>query len=185
MNRGIFRRGAFLVAVMAAAVALPVSLATAGGGVSPNAKPAKKKNGKKKGAVFPVRGKHSYGDGLGAGRGHQGQDVMARCGTKLVAARKGRVRHKDYQGSGAGHYIVVREKTKKGRFDYVYMHLKRKAKVRVGQRLRPGQKIGLVGSTGRSSACHLHFEMWKGPGWYRGSKVVNPRPHLKRWDRRS
>ena len=41
--------------------------------------------------IFPINGKHEYGDGIGAGRGHQGQDVFADCGTKLVAARAGKV----------------------------------------------------------------------------------------------
>jgi hypothetical protein len=50
---------------------------------------------------FPVRGPHTYGDGLGAGRGHRGADVFARCGTKLQAARAGSVQHEAYQGSGA------------------------------------------------------------------------------------
>ena len=49
---------------------------------------------------FPVRGPHSYGDGVGAprsGHTHQGQDVLARCGTPLVAARGGRVQWKAYR----------------------------------------------------------------------------------------
>ncbi len=127
---------------------------------------------------FPILGPHTYGDGLGAGRGHQGQDLLAKCGKPVIAARAGRVRYRDYQGSGAGNYVVV-----KGRgYDYVYMHLLRPAKVRKGQRIRAGQRIGQVGSTGRSSACHLHFEMWTKPGWYRGGGIVNPTPSLKRWD---
>ncbi|MGI9557408.1 MAG: hypothetical protein ACR2N5_05655, partial [Solirubrobacterales bacterium] len=40
---------------------------------------------------FPLRGSHSYGDGLGAGRGHRGQDLFASCGRRIVAARAGRV----------------------------------------------------------------------------------------------
>jgi murein DD-endopeptidase MepM/ murein hydrolase activator NlpD len=79
---------------------------------------------------FPVRGRHSYGDGLGAGRGHRGVDVFARCGTKLQAARAGKVQFKAYQGSGAGHYIVIDGK-KDGK-DYVYMHLKRASRADAG-----------------------------------------------------
>ena len=56
---------------------------------------------------FPIRGAHTYGDGLGAGRDHRGVDVFARCGTKLQAARAGKVQHEAYQGSGAGHYLVI------------------------------------------------------------------------------
>ena len=56
--------------------------------------------------VFPLQARHSYGDGFGAGRDHQGQDVFAKCGSKLVAARSGRVQTVDSHGS-AGNYIVI------------------------------------------------------------------------------
>ena len=132
--------------------------------------------------VFPIKGAHTYGDGLGAGRGHQGQDVLAKCGKTLVAAQPGRVRHVDYQASGAGNYVVI--KSKETGFDYVYMHLAAKASVQRGESVQAGEKIGRVGTTGSSSACHLHFEMWTKPGWYRGGNVENPKPYLKAWDRR-
>ena len=56
--------------------------------------------------VFPIRGKHTYGDGLGAGRGHQGQDLLAKCGKPVVAAEPGRVQRNKYQSS-AGNYVVI------------------------------------------------------------------------------
>jgi murein DD-endopeptidase MepM/ murein hydrolase activator NlpD len=129
---------------------------------------------------FPVRGRHDYGDGLGAGRGHQGQDVFAKCGAELEAARGGKVQYAGYQGSGAGHYLVI--DGKKTRNDYVYMHLKRRATVRDGDRVRTGETIGKVGESGNASGCHLHFELWSGPGWYEGGSVLDPTPELKHWD---
>lgn len=134
------------------------------------------------GAVFPVRAPHAYGDGLGAGRGHQGQDILAECGKRIVAARSGRVRVKDYQASGAGNFVVVR-RAGKGTDD-VYMHMKRRVAVREGERVEPGELIGRVGSTGRSTACHLHFEIWSTPGWYEGGDPRDPEPKLRRWDRK-
>lgn len=131
--------------------------------------------------VFPVKARVSWGDGLGAGRGHQGQDLMAACGRKIVASKSGRVRVIDYQASGAGNYVVVRGTDSK--FDYVYMHMIKPPKVRKGQRVKVGDVLGYVGSTGRSSACHLHFEMWTRPGWYRGGDVSDPTPYLKSWKR--
>ena len=110
--------------------------------------------------IFPVRGHHSYGDGFGAprdGHTHQGQDVMAHCGTKLVAARAGTVQWKAYQ-SAAGNYVVI--DAKHDDHDFMYAHLKKPASVKKGEHLKTGEKIGIVGSTGDATACHLHFEVW-------------------------
>jgi len=131
--------------------------------------------------AFPVRGKHTYGDGLGAGRGHQGQDILAKCGKRVVAAQPGRVQLVDYDARGAGNYAVIDGKGKLQ--DTVYMHMSRRASVRKGQRVSAGDTIGRVGSTGRSTACHLHFEMWSGAGYYEGGRPIDPKPYLRRWDR--
>lgn len=132
--------------------------------------------------TFPINGRYTYGDGIGAGRGHQGQDIMAKCGKPVVAAMDGRVRLVDYQGNGAGNFVVV--KGKDPRYDYVYMHMLERVAVEEGERVAAGDRIGSVGSTGRSTACHLHFEMWTPPGWYRGGELTNPRPFLRSWGRR-
>lgn len=166
-----------LAAAVALAGATAAGAAAAGsGGVGTNEAAPASGDG-----VFPVRGKHTYGDGLGAGRGHQGVDILARCGKPVVAAKPGRVQHRAYQGSGAGHYVVIDGKGK--RADTVYMHLKRPSKLRKRARVEAGDLIGRVGSTGRSTACHLHFEMWS-DDWQRGGRPKNPKPALKRWDRK-
>jgi murein DD-endopeptidase MepM/ murein hydrolase activator NlpD len=130
---------------------------------------------------FPVRARHSYGDGLGAGRGHRGADVFARCGAKLQAARAGEVQYEAYQGSGAGHYLVIDGK-RDGK-DYVYMHLRRASRHDAGDKVRTGETIGRVGATGNASGCHLHFELWSSPGWYEGGAFLDPMPKLHAWDR--
>lgn len=133
---------------------------------------------------FPVRGAHSYGDGIGAprsGHTHQGQDIFARCGAPLVAVRGGRVQWKAYHSS-AGYYLVIDGK-KTGR-DYAYMHLKKPSPLREGQRVRTGEKIGKVGESGNASGCHLHMEEWTAPGWYEGGHFARSiTRHLKQWDR--
>jgi murein DD-endopeptidase MepM/ murein hydrolase activator NlpD len=136
-------------------------------------------------AVFPVRGSHDFGGAgarFGAGRSghtHQGQDVMASCGTRLVSAMTGRVQYRAYQGA-AGNYVVI--DTKGSATDLVYMHLAAPALVDEGERVAAGQRIGEVGETGNAEGCHLHFEYWKGD-WYGGGHPVDPLPYLKAWDK--
>jgi len=138
------------------------------------------------GAVFPVRGRHTFGtgaDAFGAGRAghvHQGQDVLANCGTPLVAARGGTVIQRAYQ-SLAGNYLVIQDPIT-GQSN-VYAHLRKPAIVKRGQRVDTGQPIGVVGETGDATACHLHFELWTAPGWYRGGTPIDPLPTLKAWDK--
>ena len=133
------------------------------------------------GFIFPVRGPHSYGDGIGAGRGHQGGDVAASCGTPLVAARGGRVHYNSYQASGAGHYLVINLSGTRNE-SHVYMHLERPSPAKVGSLVKTGQRIGTVGTTGRSTGCHLHFEHWSAPGWYQGGSFLDPMGRLRKWD---
>jgi len=132
---------------------------------------------------FPVRGSHSYGDGVGApraGHTHQGQDVMASCGTPLQAARGGRVQYRAYD-SGAGNYIVIDGKGTG--HDYVYMHMKKPSPLNKGEKVKTGERVGAVGTTGSSTACHLHFEEWSSPGWYEGGNFMDAvTRHLKKWD---
>ena len=131
------------------------------------------------GHKFPIRARHSYGDGFGAGRNHQGQDVFARCGSKLVAARGGRVTHKASHAA-AGNYVVI--SGRKSRYDYMYAHMRRPASVREGERVRTGDVIGEVGDTGNASGCHLHLEVWQGEWYGGGSATPKVTRLLKRWD---
>jgi hypothetical protein len=132
--------------------------------------------------VFPIAGPHTYGDGFGVARGghvHQGVDVMAACGTPLLAAHGGTVKFAGTQAL-AGNYLVIA--TDDGAGDHVYMHLRDAALVKKGDAVATGQPIGFVGRTGDATACHLHFELWPAPGWYTGGQPVDPMPSLKAWD---
>jgi murein DD-endopeptidase MepM/ murein hydrolase activator NlpD len=135
--------------------------------------------------VFPIRGRHNYGQSgarFGAGRSghtHQGQDVMAGCGTRLVAARGGIVKFSGYH-SAAGNYVVIDQAD--GDVDNAYMHLAEPSPLKEGDRVYTNQQIGVVGTTGSSTACHLHFEMWSAPGWYDGGSPFDPLEYLQYWD---
>jgi murein DD-endopeptidase MepM/ murein hydrolase activator NlpD len=138
--------------------------------------------------AFPILGAHDFGGAGGrfgaarSGHVHEGQDVMAKCGVPLIAARGGRVQYSGYQGA-AGNYLVIDGKGTD--FDTAYMHLLRPSPLSPGTVVRTGQPIGLVGSTGDATACHLHFEIWTAPGWYEGGSPIDPLPFLKSWDRYS
>jgi murein DD-endopeptidase MepM/ murein hydrolase activator NlpD len=135
--------------------------------------------------IFPVRGRHDFGGAgakFGAGRAghiHQGQDVMAACGTRMVAARGGRIKFKQYHAA-AGHYIVIDGDGTE--VDYVYMHLDQPSAFAEGDRVYTGQTIGAVGDSGNARGCHLHFELWSEPGWYDGGEPFDPLPSLQAWD---
>jgi murein DD-endopeptidase MepM/ murein hydrolase activator NlpD len=139
-------------------------------------------------AVFPIKGKHDYGNAanrFGASRSghtHQGQDVLARCGLPLLAARGGKVKAKQYQAN-AGYYIVIDGQSTG--VDYGYMHLAGPSPYSVGDRVHSGDQIGVVGDTGDATACHLHFEEWKSPGWYTGGAPFDPLADLRAWDKYS
>ena len=131
--------------------------------------------------VFPLPGAHTFGDGFGAartGHTHQGQDIMAPCGSPLVAVSRAKVKFVSFQRL-AGNYVVIRNK--KLHQDYMYAHLIAPAPVVKGQVVQAGQQIGNVGQTGDATACHLHFELWVGK-WYRGGHPVDPLPFLQVWD---
>jgi murein DD-endopeptidase MepM/ murein hydrolase activator NlpD len=135
--------------------------------------------------VFPVRGRHDYG-GAGAefgsgraGHSHQGQDVFAKCGVPMVAARGGTVQYAGYHGA-AGNYMVIDGAGSD--LDYAYMHMAEPSPFRAGDRVFTGQRIGSVGETGNAQGCHLHFELWAAPGWYDGGRPFDPLPSLQAWD---
>jgi murein DD-endopeptidase MepM/ murein hydrolase activator NlpD len=137
------------------------------------------------GFIFPVRGPHSFGGAdarFGAPRDghlHQGQDVAAACGTILAVVHGGIVKASGFQAA-AGNYVVIDGANVKQ--DYAYMHLQGPSPLAIGQVVTTGQKVGKVGTTGHSTGCHLHFELWVGAGWYTGGAPIDPLPLLQYWD---
>ncbi|MGB0695792.1 MAG: peptidoglycan DD-metalloendopeptidase family protein [Rhodospirillaceae bacterium] len=102
---------------------------------------------------------------LGYSKMHRGLDFAAPRGTPIYAAGDGVVEKASRFGS-YGHYIRLRHNSE---FKTAYAHLKGYAKgIKAGARVKQGQVIGYVGSTGRSTGPHLHYEI------LRGGKQVNP-----------
>lgn len=118
---------------------------------------------------MPVAGRitSSYGKRrhpiLGYVRMHAGIDFGAAYGTPIHAVGDGMVTHAGRHG-GHGNYVRINHGDGLGTG---YGHMSRIA-VRSGTRVRAGQVIGYVGSTGLSTGPHLHFEA------YRGGRTVNP-----------
>jgi murein DD-endopeptidase MepM/ murein hydrolase activator NlpD len=130
--------------------------------------------------VFPLPSKHEYGDGFGAGRGHDGQDLIAKCGRGLVAAHDGKIQMSEMDGSGYGNMVVL--DVKGTGIDLMYAHMEKRL-VKVGDKVNAGEKIGFVGDTGNATTCHLHFEMHTAPGFWEGGHAMRSvTKYLKEWD---
>ncbi|ABI78069.1 peptidase, M23 family [Hyphomonas neptunium ATCC 15444] len=88
---------------------------------------------------------------------HKGTDFAAPTGTPVYAAGSGTVQRASWNG-GYGNYIKI--KHTRG-YDTAYAHLSRYAKgVKSGRKVRQGEVIGYVGSTGASTGPHLHYEVY-------------------------
>jgi len=92
----------------------------------------------------------------GYNRMHKGVDFAAPTGTPIIAAGSGVITKSGWNGS-YGRYIRIRHNST---YDTAYAHLSRIARgVTPGARVEQGQIIGYVGSTGRSTGPHLHYEI--------------------------
>lgn len=112
-------------------------------------------------SVFGMR-KHPV---LGYTRAHQGVDFGAGTGTPILAAGDGVVLEARRWG-GYGNWLRIRHA---GNWDTGYGHISRYAPgIRPGVKVRQGQVVAYVGSTGLASGPHLHYEIWQ-----RGQRV-NP-----------
>lgn len=100
---------------------------------------------------------------LGFSRMHQGVDFGAPTGAPIVAATDGVVAFAGRHG-GHGNYVRL---SHSGGISTGYAHMSRII-ARPGQRVRQGELIGYVGSTGLSTGPHLHYEM------FRNGKAINP-----------
>ncbi len=99
---------------------------------------------------------------------HAGVDLRASCGTPIRAAADGVVRSVSYDSSG-GHRLVIAHA---GGLATHYLHALRRYQVRKGQHVKRGQVVGLVGSTGWSTGCHLHL------GTTVNGRLVDPARYL-------
>ena len=100
-------------------------------------------------------------------RAHRGVDYAAPRGTPIKAAGDGKVIFRGVKG-GYGNTIILQHG---GNITTLYAHMSRFAGVRIGSRVRQGQTIGYVGSTGLATANHLHYE-YRLNGVHRNPRTV-------------
>lgn len=98
---------------------------------------------------------------------HKGIDFGGNPGDPVFATAAGTVKRSGYD-KAMGHYIFIEHGNG---LETAYMHLSKRL-VTDGQTVRKGETIGLLGSTGRSTGPHLHYEV------HRNSKPVNPKLYI-------
>jgi peptidoglycan LD-endopeptidase LytH len=132
------------------------------------------------GRMCPVAGRFTYGSGWGAcrdgcSRRHQGIDLLAPRGTRLVAVEGGRIGPRwGTDGGRAGVRLWLHGDSGT---HYLYAHNQRNL-ARPGQRVRSGDLVASIGNSGNAARTppHVHFEVHPG-----GGPAVNPDATVRRW----
>ena len=121
------------------------------------------------GYIWPARGTLTSGYGWRWGRPHRGIDIAAPIGTPIVAAASGEVISAGWNSGGYGNLVKLKHPNGSVTF-YAHNH---RIMVRRGQKVKQGQQIAQMGSTGYSTGSHLHFEIRSN-----GKNAVNPIAYL-------
>lgn len=109
---------------------------------------------------------------------HTGIDRVCDTDRTLVAIADGVVTRVSGCGQSYGNHIVYR--TDDGK-TVLYAHMKDKPSVKVGAKIKAGQKLGTMGNTGNSSGAHLHVEIQDCATWGYGENLLDPNKYID-WD---
>ncbi len=104
----------------------------------------------------------------GLRRHHNGIDIANKLGTPIVATMAGKVTYTDNLPKGYGRIVVIRHANG---YESLYAHLS-KILVKPGDWIEQGERVGLMGSTGRSTGSHLHFTL------LRNNVTLNPKNYV-------
>ena len=115
--------------------------------------------------TLPAKGEFTSGYGMRWGRVHRGIDIAAPIGTPIIAAASGKVVTAGWSEDGFGNKVEIQHPD--GTIT-LYAHTSR-VLTRVGARVRQGQQIAEMGSSGFSTGPHLHFQIHPG-----GKTAVDP-----------
>ncbi|KHL24269.1 peptidase M23 [Croceibacterium mercuriale] len=126
--------------------------------------------------TFPVSGRLSSDMGRRVNpvtermSNHNGQDIAAPAGTPIRPTASGTVAQVGYDESRGNYAVLDHADGSQSK----YFHMQSASNYDVGHELRAGDAIGRVGSTGRSTGPHLHYELWK------NGQPVDPRRYALR-----
>jgi len=127
-------------------------------------------------------------------RHHNGCDWAMAVGSPLYAIARGtvvyagasRLKFPDGEPAGGGYIVKLRHKVNGEWITSSYMHLKKgsiqAARIKVGDKVVEGQKIGEAGNTGESTGPHLHFEIQRGKHYIytnNGTRYTEPTSYIK------
>lgn len=168
---------------------LPLALGACWVGPTPTARPLTESEYlRSRDLMVPVHGvsgrqlRDTYSAPRSGGRAHLALDIQAKKGTRVLAADDGYVvRIADTELGGRTLYLTDADR----RFVYYYAHLdKRVYGLEEGQRVKRGQLLGTVGTSGNApkDAPHLHFQLMRmasGRQWWSG-EPINPIPYLRK-----
>jgi murein DD-endopeptidase MepM/ murein hydrolase activator NlpD len=118
-----------------------------------------------------VGGRNSISRGFTSG--HQGLDIQADYGSKVIASGSGTVTFAGWKSNGGGYQVWIAHGS--GLYT-TYNHMSG-VSVGAGQQVSRGQQVGRVGQSGWATGPHLHFEVWRGKIWDGGYRV-NPMAYL-------
>jgi LysM repeat protein len=118
--------------------------------------------------IQPVNGRITDTFGTRNGK-HKGIDIAAPKGEKIVSVSDGKVT-KSYYSNTYGHVVFVEHPEG---YETVYAHLSKRM-VDVGQAVKKGQELGIIGNTGVSTGIHLHFELHEGEWTYEKEHALDP-----------
>lgn len=106
---------------------------------------------------------------------HNGLDVSAPVGTNIVSSADGVIHSVGYSESGLGNYVYIEHDFGGVVMYTMYGHmLDDSIVVKVGDTVKSKQKIGVIGSSGRSTGVHLHFMISKGKLGFTEEDLIDP-----------
>ncbi|EOP91554.1 hypothetical protein IGM_01968, partial [Bacillus cereus HuB4-4] len=142
----------------------------------PTQEPTQEQELTRSGFIKPAEGRYTSGFGKRGGQMHYGQDIVASGSVPIVAAADGEV-IRSYYSESYGNAIFISHNINGKNYTTVYAHLSSRA-VSAGQKVKQGQKIGIMGNTGQSEGQHLHFEIHIGEWNGQKSNAVDPKPYI-------